>query len=305
MPTASNIRYMEGNLKIYEITNFLECYEMHIKSSMFAGSFKDCKNISMPYLSAFRHDQISNGTSDENTNWVLCCSNIYNFITKGDGTPQHIIEVSRMSDTYKTSTTRFLKSSEQVLDTKFVASMGSVVGRISRFLNDRILTKEDVLGAFDHVLGSCKDDKRRENVDKKFDKYTDRNAFRFDKINIRLNPEYIVRGSENHETYGNCLALCYYDMEKQLSKEEFDGWKETVVSVILDPNNNCRQDAFRRILSSVNVYANLQITIIEPRQRVGVKVIEIKMLPKTGENNWVNENIVDQSISKKALIDPW
>ena len=94
-------------------------------------------------------------------------------------------------------------------------------------------------------------------------------------------------------------------MENQLSKEKFDGWKETVVSVLLDSNKNCRQDAFRRILNSVNVYANLQITIIEPRQRVGVKVIEIKMLPKTGENNWVNENIVDQSISKKALIDPW
>ena len=26
--TASNIKYMEGNLKIYEITNFVECQEM-------------------------------------------------------------------------------------------------------------------------------------------------------------------------------------------------------------------------------------------------------------------------------------
>ena len=100
-------------------------------------------------------------------------------------------------------------------------------------------------------------------------------------------------------------------MENQLSKEKFDGWKETVVSVLLDSNKNCRQDAFRRILNSVNVYANLQITIIEPRQRVGVKVTEIKMLPKTGENkirlltDWVNENVVDELINKAALLDPW
>ena len=96
---------------------------------------------------------------------------------------------------------------------------------------------------FDHVLDSCKDDKRREDVDKKFEKYTDRNAFRFDKINIRLTPEYIVGSAENYKTYGNCLALCYYAVEKELLKEKFDGLKETVVSVILNPNNNCRQGA--------------------------------------------------------------
>ena len=78
-----------------------------------------------------------------------------------------------------------------------------------KIINDRILTNEDVLEVFDHVLDSCKDDKRRENVDKMFDKYRHRNALRFDKNNIRLNPEYIVRGSESHETYGNCLALFY------------------------------------------------------------------------------------------------
>ena len=96
-----------------------------------------------------------------------------------------------------------------------------------------------------------------------------------------------------------------------MSKEELDGWKEAVVSVILDPNNNCRQGAFGSISSSVNGFANLEITIIEPRQRVGVKAIEIKILPTTGKNkfqlltDWVNENIVDKSINKKVLLGPW
>ena len=83
---------MEGNLTIYEITNFLECQEMHIKSSMFPSPFKESKIISMTYLFVFRHDQISNRTSNENTNWMLRCPNIYNFITKEDGTLQHIIK---------------------------------------------------------------------------------------------------------------------------------------------------------------------------------------------------------------------
>ena len=128
--TASNIKYMKGNLKIYEITDFVECQEMHIKSSMFPISFKDNKHVYMLYLSVFRHDQITNRTSYENTYWVLCCPNIYNLTTKRDGRSQHIIEVSRMTDTYKTDTKRFVNISEQVLYTKFIASMTNVVGRM-------------------------------------------------------------------------------------------------------------------------------------------------------------------------------
>ena len=84
----------------------------------------------MPYLSVLRYDQISNRKSYENNNWVLYCPNMYNFMTKRDGTLQHIIEVSRMSDTYKTNTARFVKSSEQVLDTKFIVSVANVVERM-------------------------------------------------------------------------------------------------------------------------------------------------------------------------------
>ena len=46
-------------------------------------------------------------------------------VARGDERPQHIVEISRMSDTYKSDTLKFV--TEQVLDTEFVAGMSNTV----------------------------------------------------------------------------------------------------------------------------------------------------------------------------------
>ena len=71
-------------------------------------------------------------------------------------------------------------------------------------------------------------------------------------------------------------------MRKKLSPEEFKGWQDALFSVILNSNNNCKQGAFRRILNSVSGYGGREITIVDPRQHVGIKAVEIKTLPASG-----------------------
>ena len=77
---------------------------MDIKSNIFQRTYKSSEDISLPYLSVFQYDQVSNKASYERSGLVLCCPNIYNFVLRGDERPQHIAEISRMSDTYKTVT---------------------------------------------------------------------------------------------------------------------------------------------------------------------------------------------------------
>ena len=48
-------------------------------------------------------------------------------VARGGERPQHIVEISRMSDTYKSDTLKFVNVTEQVLDTEFVAGMSNTV----------------------------------------------------------------------------------------------------------------------------------------------------------------------------------
>ena len=70
--------------------------------------------------------------------------------------------------------------------------------------------------------------------------------------------------------------------EKKLSPEQFKVWQGSLLSAILDLNNNCKQGAFRRLLNSVSGYGGTEITIVDRRQRVGIKAVEIKTLPLSG-----------------------
>ena len=100
-------------------------------------------------------------------------------------------------------------------------------------------------------------------------------------------------------------------MQKQLSPKEFKEWKDTLISVILDPNDNCTQGAFRRILNSVSGYAGIEITIAEPRQRIGIKAVEIKLLPVSSSEKiarlkkYIENDIYDPRINKEELREPW
>ena len=52
-------------------------------------------------------------------------------------------------------------------------------------------------------------------------------------------------------------------MEKN-SHEELKGWQQSLLSVILDPNNNCKQGDIRIILNSfVSSCGGTEITIVD------------------------------------------
>ena len=112
--------------------------------------------IYLPYLSVFQCDQVPNKASYWRSRWVLCCSNLYNLITRGDG---------RLSVTLK-----FVNITEQVLDTKFIASVANAIGRMGKNLDNKTLRNKEVSEVFDYTLDECPDDKRRQNIDKKFKK---------------------------------------------------------------------------------------------------------------------------------------
>ena len=77
-------------------------------------------------------------------------------ITRGDG---------RLSVTLK-----FVNITEQVLDTKFIASVANAIGRMGRNLDNKTLRNKEVSEVFDYTLDECPDDKTRQNIDKKFRK---------------------------------------------------------------------------------------------------------------------------------------
>ena len=58
--TASNVKYLEGNIRIHEITDYVECQDMYIKSNIFPRIYKSSEYISLPYLSVFQYDKVSN-----------------------------------------------------------------------------------------------------------------------------------------------------------------------------------------------------------------------------------------------------
>ena len=69
---------------------------------------------------------------------------------------------------------------------------------------------------------------------------------------------------------------------KKLSHEELKGWQDSLLSVILDPSNNCKQGAIRIILNSVvSSCGGTESTIVDRRQRIRIKD-KIKMLPVSG-----------------------
>ena len=129
---------------------------MDIKSNILPRTYKPSEDISLPYLSVFQCDQVPNKASYWRSHWVLCCSNLYNLITRGDG---------RLSVTLK-----FVNITEQVLDTKFIASVANAIGRMGRNLDNKTLRNKEVSEVFDYTLDECPDDKTRQNIDKKFRK---------------------------------------------------------------------------------------------------------------------------------------
>ena len=99
-------------------------------------------------------------------------------------------------------------------------------------------------------------------------------------------------------------------MEKN-SHEELKGWQQSLLSVILDPNNNCKQGAIRIILNSfVSSCGGTEITIVDRRQRIRIKD-KIKMLPVSGSckiemlNKYIDDEIHNARIDKEALLEPW
>ena len=77
------------------------------------------------------------------------------------------------------------------------------------------------------------------------------------------------------------------------------------MSLILEPNNNWKQRAFRRILNSAGCYGGIEITIAVPRRRVRIKADEIKMLPVSGMKKieilkkYIDDDIHDPRVDKK------
>ena len=82
------------------------------------------------------------------------------------------------------------------------------------------------------------------------------------------------------------------------------------MSVILDPNNHCKQEVFRRILNSVSSYGGIEITLVDRRQHTGIKGVEIKMLSVSDIkkiemlNKYIHDPIHDPRINKEALFEP-
>ena len=99
---------------------------------------------------------------------------------------------------------------------------------------------------------------------------------------------------------------------KKLSHEELKGWQDSLLSVILDPKNNCKQGAIRRILNSVvSSCGGLEITIVDRRQRIRIKADKIKMLPVSGSckiemlKKYIDDEVHYARIDKEALLESW
>lgn len=166
--TASSILHLEGNLIINEILRYNVCQVMIITSSMCPKKTETTDDISLPCLSVFHCKHLCAKSSYNNTIWVLLCPNIYSFITRGDSRPNHIREVSRIGDTYKTTTVNFVSKSGQVMESVFIKNLANTIVKMQLFLGNEIITNKEVLAAFDDILEHCSSDHLREKVDKRF-----------------------------------------------------------------------------------------------------------------------------------------
>ena len=71
---------------------------------------------------------------------------------------------------YKTVTLKFVNITEQVLDSKFIATVRNAVSRLARNLDNKALRNKEVSEVFNYTLDECADGKTRQNIDKQLRK---------------------------------------------------------------------------------------------------------------------------------------